>query len=166
MMTIETVGQYSANIQRRNFYDLDFRRKTESILIAFAEHFKMDPLFFEWSNIGSGEDDLMELGIALRINKNYAIRYKLVSEDFELWYYDSKDPRTITDLENSDCLEDMMSELFRNLAEDQAKLKAHQYFDLVDERGDFPKAPEEDAPTQRQRKQHTKLELPPIKAFG
>jgi hypothetical protein len=77
-----------------------------------------------WRNIGN-ESDIYEFGVALRVNQHYELRYKLISEDFNFWYYDRANPKVILeDCEPSEDLEPVLLELFKCLAEDYAKLAA------------------------------------------
>jgi hypothetical protein len=80
-----------------------------------------------WRNIGT-ESDIYEFGVALRINQHYELRYKLISEDFNFWYYDRKDSKVILeDFEPSEDLEPVLLELFKCLAEDYAKIEALKF---------------------------------------
>lgn len=136
-MDINLVGKLpSSAFEARNFFDIEFRKKTEEILKDFCAEFNLIGVHWEWRNLGA-EDDLDAFGVALVV-QHYEIRYKLVSEDFEVWYRDTVNPKVWSDLETSDCLEDAMCELFKNLAEDDAKKRAFLYFDSIDAAGKFP----------------------------
>lgn len=125
-MNIDRVGALAnKSINNRYFFDLKVRQEVESLITRFCNSIGYnEPLKMEWRNIGN-ESELYEFGVALRVNGCYELRYKLISEDFNFWYYDRVNPKCIIeDVEPSDDLEPILLELFKCLAEDYAKMAA------------------------------------------
>jgi hypothetical protein len=125
-MNIERVGTLTnKSINNRYFFDIKIRQDVESIITRFCNTIGYtEPLKMEWRNLGE-ESELYEFGVALRVNGCYELRYKLISEDFNFWYYDRINPKCIIeDCEPSDDLEPILLELFKCLAEDYARITA------------------------------------------
>jgi hypothetical protein len=130
-MDIHTVGNLSdQSIKRRYLFDIDVRKYIEKTITDFCSSLNFNTgLKMEWKNLGS-ESDIYERGVALRVNDCYELRYLLVSEDFNFWYYDRTDPKIIIeDVEPSSDLYPVLLELLKNLAEDFAKTQAIYYLD-------------------------------------